>query len=135
MAQELTQSRLLQLAGTILNYTLSGSDESLKDFRAHFGMAPGSVINLWFRIDQAMRIPVGAKPIHLLWALLHLKVYGSQTVMARMCKTNRKTFRKWVKKMVRAIHSIASRIVSRCCCAVVVLLMLSNVVVPSIHLL
>ena len=113
MLQRLTPSVILQLAGTILNCQLSGSHESIKEFHAHFGMAPKSVVSLWFQSQQAGQLPWNARPIHLLWALLHLWMYGTETTMSRMCKTNQRTFRDWVKKMVKAISGLVPMKVSR----------------------
>jgi len=58
-----------------------------------------------------------AKPIHLLWALMFLKVYGTERVSRTIVgssttPTREKTMRKWVRLFVRAISFLESEVVS-----------------------
>jgi len=70
-------------------------------------MAPSSVAVLWHRID----LPSKAKPKHLLWALMHLKCYGTEFTMSSLLRIRRKTYRKWIGVMVDAIDAIAPDVV------------------------
>jgi len=91
-----------------MNHDLTGSAECEREFRAHFGLAPSSVLSLWNNLclpnPRVPVLPRNAQLKHLLWALLHMKVYGSEATLSRMCKTNRKTFRLWVRAMMDAIY-------------------------------
>ena len=103
---------LRQVAGTILNHQLSWSDESAKEFRANFGLSERSVLSLWNQLvdrNPNKLLPAKAKLKHLLWALLYLKVYATETVLSQMAKTTRKTFRIWVAKILDAIFGLVPR--------------------------
>ena len=44
-----------------------------------------------------------AKPCHLLWALLFLKVYAVEDVLAGMCECDEETFRKYADRILSMI--------------------------------
>jgi len=50
--------------------------------------------------------------LHLLWALLFLKVYGKETTNAALCKCSDRTFRKHVWKMIYDLSDLESDVVS-----------------------
>jgi hypothetical protein len=111
MADLMTETRIMALGGAIMNHRMTNpqrqqrqpSNESIMLFTAHFGMPPEGVVLLSNDMVRYRTLPQGAKPKHLLWALLHMKVYGKEADLAGKANTTRKTFRGWVRKMVRAI--------------------------------
>ena len=62
-------------------------------FGACFGMSPNLCVHVWDEIEDAL--PSAVMISHLLWALLFLKVYGTEDTMAVMVQTTWKTYRKW----------------------------------------
>lgn len=97
------------IAGKQLNF---GSSEDMARFKSLFGVSPIVCLDLWCR---RLNLPAGATPKHLLWALLYLKVYGSEQVLSGMVHATRKTFRKWVRVMVATIAAAAPNVVSCWC--------------------
>lgn len=64
-----------------------------RDFRALFGVGANLCSVVWNLCD----FPDGTKPKHLLWALLFLKVYASESALISIAGgPTRKAFRKWV---------------------------------------
>jgi len=106
--QRISVVYLRQLAGWIINHNLTSSAESEMEFRAHFGLSTSSVFLLWNQLVDAprSRVPANTKLKHLLWTLLYLKVYPTEFVLCRMVKTNRKTLRTWIGKMLDAIFGL-----------------------------
>jgi hypothetical protein len=86
------------LAKTITN------TKSKRSFKARFGTSPEVCSEVWERLQPHR--PKGALPKHLLRALMFLKLYSSEDVLSDMVGTTRKTFRKWVWLMVKAISKI-----------------------------
>lgn len=73
-------------------------------FRALFGVTPAVASIVWNRLQG--HIPRKASPIHLLWAFLFLKTYGSEHVNCALTKVDEKTFRKWSWIFVRKIADL-----------------------------
>lgn len=70
-------------------------------FRACFGASPGRCTDVWRMINPVDIMPRGVQPHHLLWALLFLKVYATETVLTAMVDSpDEKTFRKWCRLFV-----------------------------------
>ena len=64
-----------------------------KRFRALFGVAPNICALLWDLLSH--RRPISSRPVHLLWPLLFIKVYGSENTHRAIAGVDAKTFRKW----------------------------------------
>ena len=98
------------IGGSIANRRFNpGSFEDMHHFRSLFGISPATCSMLWHRL-QAHR-PARAQPKHLMWALLFLKVYGTEAALSSMTRSTRKTYRKWVRKMLRSISLLAPVVV------------------------
>ena len=86
-------------------------------FRTFFGVSPKVVENIWNRLDPFRTIePIhsGVKPMHLLWALLFMKVYAEESIHAGLVGgVDEKTFRKWVWVFVQEISYLEDEVVSR----------------------
>ena len=84
------------------------NDRKLFPFRSHFGTSPRICAYLW----KSMTLPNGALPEHLLWALLFMKVYATEAVLANMLGVCRNTFRKWIWLVLGAMHALEGKVVS-----------------------
>lgn len=66
-----------------------------QEFRGFFGAPVEVITDLWNRIDPLID-DEAAKPKHLLWALVFIKVYASEAVHCCIVGwPDKKTFRKW----------------------------------------
>ena len=61
---------------------------------------------LWAYLTEHLANLHGARPVHLLWALLFLKLYQCEEANAAMCSCSVRTFRKWVWIVVNALASL-----------------------------
>ncbi len=83
-------------------------------FRSHFGTSPGVCSILWDHIQPTLALDLQATFSHLLWALMFLKVYSSESVLAGKCNAvDEKTYREKVRPIVEAIAKIKPKIVSK----------------------
>ena len=90
-----------------------GNDKlRLKPFRSHFGTSPRICQVLWRKISG--RLANGARPEHLLWALLFMKVYATEVVLLNLLRVCRNTFRDWVWEILGALHALEGKMVSFC---------------------
>ena len=82
-------------------------------FRACFGAPREVVANIWNRIDDAPGgIESGAEPKHLLWALVHLKVYSTEEIHCAIVGwPSTKTFSKWAWYFVKKIAELKDDII------------------------
>ncbi len=99
-----------QLAG----YSRSTSERIRRErFNSCFGVNPIIVSVVWsMLIDNELCSPSSPKPVHLLWALLFLKLYDSTPKLAALAGCDEKTFRKWSWFYVGAIASLDRLVVS-----------------------
>ena len=83
-------------------------DLSLADyprrFRALFGASPAVCSVVWSLASRSL--PPKARPIHLLWALLFLKVYATEHANASLAGVDEKTFRKWAWALLESISNL-----------------------------
>ena len=86
------------------------SDIAKRDFLSLFGITPTTCVDLWRR----MMIPADSTvtPRHVLWGLLFLKVYASETVLCAIAKTTKKTFRYWIWMVIPRIAGLYPYLVS-----------------------
>jgi len=90
--------------------------EMRRDFSSLFGTKVEVVFIVWQKLTSTGNMPHGGKPKHLLWALLFLKTYATETIMLRIIGSgggvqNRTTLRKWVWLFVHAIESLKPLVV------------------------
>lgn len=83
----------------------------LHHFKAHFGTTPSNASLLWSKI-QSQSLAPRASPIHLLWSLLWLKVYATETVLASYLGVDERSFRDRTKEMVKTIAKLKPLYVS-----------------------
>ena len=73
-------------------------------FRAMFGVS--ALVCSVIRNRLLRKIPDGASPVRLLWALMFLKVYRSEATNWTISKADEKTFRKWSWRFVELISNL-----------------------------
>lgn len=82
-----------------------------------FVASPEVCSRLWDLCDPYNTMPNAVKPVHLLWALLFMKQYQTETLnstlVAETKAKDEKTFRKWSWLFLREISYIESRVVSK----------------------
>lgn len=90
----ISTSRFADLGGEMARNSpgLSFKTEQRR-FRALFGVSAELCADVWSR--TAASRPPKSRPVHLLWALLFLKVYGSEQTHRTITGVDEKTFRKW----------------------------------------
>ena len=84
------------------------SDEVYSSF---FGLTPETTCTAWDVISTPTVHP-RLLPKHLLWALLFLKQYGNERILASIAKTTPKTYRKWIWIVLEGLCSRYSKVVS-----------------------
>ena len=101
----------LDYCGRSLNQQLN--EVNKRRFVAHFGTTPGICAYLWkaisFHLNEKDPSP---RYFHLLWALLFLKLYETESVLAGIVGgVDEKTLRKWVWFMLEKIDGLKPRII------------------------
>jgi hypothetical protein len=82
-------------------------------FRELFGCGPLVALALWTLLSENDLIPSKGIVRHMLWGLLFLKTYATETLLCQMSGVkDKKTFRKWSWKFVEAIAMLEPIIVS-----------------------
>jgi len=76
----------------VTHSTMSG----MRKFRALFGCTPKICEYIWDYLEIALLHPPGAKPFHMLCALLFLKQYCIEELNSIITHLDPKTYRKWV---------------------------------------
>jgi DDE superfamily endonuclease len=80
-------------------------------FRSFFGASIDVVVNVWNRLEST--IDSAAKPKHLLWSLVFLKIYGTEDVHCRITGwPDPKTFRKWTWYFLEQISALKDNVIN-----------------------
>jgi hypothetical protein len=85
---------------------------SLRQFRSLFGTTPTVCAIMWAMLRNRNRLPIRSKLVHLLCALLFLKVYDTEEVHAALTGFTEKTFRKWSWMFIELISELEDDVVS-----------------------
>jgi hypothetical protein len=77
-------------------------------FRAMFGAGPNICAIVWgMIIANNASLEDGAKPVHMLWAFMFLKLYCAESVLAALAGgVHEQTFRKWTWYFVEKISDL-----------------------------
>jgi hypothetical protein len=99
---------VLYLVHQITGWPLSLSHKTRKRRMASFfGVSQKVVRGVWNRLESKGRIPRGFAPKHLLWTLMFLKQYSTQTVLAALCGVrSEKTWEHWVWTGVHLLENL-----------------------------
>ena len=99
--------RFMKLGWNIISKSHGGSNWVCKRrYRAHFGTDWENVYDIWGLILQLDNLSTSLEEKHLLWALLHCKLYATEEVIASLVDVYEKTFRKWsytVRKLLTIV--------------------------------
>jgi hypothetical protein len=90
---------------------------SLRLFRSLFGTSPDICAKLWTMLSPQTnkKIDYLARPKHLLWGLMLLKIYATEPVLSSLAGgCDVQTFRKWAWQFVRAIAQLEDEVVRNC---------------------
>ena len=96
-------------------YDAALNKSNMRAFRARFGVSPGVCSVVWDLIVRNSRGASGGSSqnfVLLLWALLFLKTYATEAVLASMTNVDAKTFRNQVWPMIELIASLKPHVVS-----------------------
>jgi hypothetical protein len=107
----LTANHFLCIADGILTRASrdDGRFSNRRDFWALFGISATICSFVW----NLCHFPRGTKPKHHLWALLFLKVYGTESALISIVGgPTQKTFKKWVWTVIAEIATKVPSVVS-----------------------
>lgn len=100
----------------IMNRSLDGSQDVFEErWISHFGVEAEVCAEAWGRLDMDLAGPndEAAKPYHLLWALLLLKTYNTESVLTGMCGgVDEDTIRKWAWDFIEKVSYLEPEVVS-----------------------
>lgn len=108
-----------ELGAAIMKRSPEGRSELLfkRRWNAHFGVDVPVVVDAWARLKILAGDP--DKPEHLLWALMFLKLYGSEEEMAGLCGPEKaideQTYRKWTKIFIQRLECLWDEVVGFVC--------------------
>ena len=108
-------THILQVGQEIMGQSSSTPGSMTEDcrFRAVFGCGPLVALVLSGIVLTEPMVISGATVVHMLWALMFLKVCSNKTAMSTMSGVDEKTFRKWPWVLIEAISDLESSVV--CC--------------------
>jgi hypothetical protein len=82
-------------------------------FRSTFGTTGAICSLIWNLLQPETTMPQGSSPYHLLWALMLLKLYSTESILCTMAGgVDEKTFRKWAWMFVDEISHLEPSLVS-----------------------
>ncbi|KAL9183038.1 hypothetical protein ACHAXT_004825 [Thalassiosira profunda] len=84
---------------------------SIRRYKAHFGIVPGVCADIWAMINPREEISPYAKPVHLLWGLMLMKVYSTEEVLSGIAGVTEKTYRKWAWTFIRATSDLSYSVI------------------------
>ena len=88
----------------------SNPSQSHQKYVAHFGVDSLVTAKIWDMTKPSL--PTKVKPKHLLWALMFMKVYNSELVLASWAGVTPKTYRKYCWMIIEAIAKQVRNVVS-----------------------
>jgi hypothetical protein len=123
--QSATASEFEQLGMAIMNRGNDGGSSQTRDrrFRSHFGATPEICAHVWDLLDPTT-LPRDAEKKHLLWALMFLMLYKTESVHCSLAGgVDEKTFRSWAFLFVYEVSLLEGTVVSN----LVVLFVVSSI--------
>lgn len=98
------ESAFVAAAQNILRRGLYGSRRGVQSYVNMFGVSPTVTAVVWVHIRDSL--PEETMPKHLLWALMLLKVYGTEAVHEALSGVCRTTFRNWAWTLIKSIADV-----------------------------
>ena len=80
-------------------------------FRASYGVSPEVCTQVWQMIYHSL--PMLLTFDHLLWALLFMKIYATESVLAGSVGVDEKTYRLHVWTVIKSISNLKGNVVSQ----------------------
>ena len=80
-------------------------------YQSYFGILPKVCRFIWILLRRNELIPEHGLPIHLLWALMFMKLYLPEKVLASIAGCTVKTYTKWTWKFIRRIAFLKTIVV------------------------
>ena len=102
-------------ASSFLKLGLSFSEAARSDrshatqnqrFKALCGVHPTVSAIVWGELKRSMLVEDACKPKHLLWVLIFLKTYSTESSLAVAIGADEKTLRKWIFIIIYAISDL-----------------------------
>jgi hypothetical protein len=102
------------LGAAIMSRHAAGSAAAFNArWMSFFGVEPEVCEEVWRYLDADEPEDQSAEPVHLLWALLLVKTYGTEAVLAGICGGGHKeTFSKWAWHFLEKISYLEPEVVS-----------------------
>lgn len=92
----------------------TATETDIQRFRSVFGTSPQICSYLWDMCSYHTDLPKDSHPKHLLWSLMFLKLYRSESAHTSIAGgVDEKTFRKWSWILVSAISFLVPYVVSK----------------------
>jgi hypothetical protein len=111
----ITPAAIKNIATDIVGFSNGKKKTTLnRKFRRFFGLSPRVTARVWNTLIVQEKVPEGGRVVHLLWTLCFLKLYDSETVLSTIFGVCEKTYRKWVWKFLKRIHTIKLVSLNRC---------------------
>ena len=105
MKNEIRYAELFAEEGAyIMKREYSSSVRWKSCFVAHFGVSPRVCAILWMKTRHS--VPESSIPKHMLFGMLLLKVYCTESVLASLCNVSENTFRKWAWIHIKALATM-----------------------------
>jgi hypothetical protein len=81
-------------------------------FGSLFGVTPDQCSELWTLLSSETTMDSYAKPKHLLWALMLMKIYATEAVLSVSAGCDKNTFRKWTWTFIEEMSNLSKSVVS-----------------------
>ena len=80
-------------------------------FLALFGVTPHVCSMIWNYLIKFLLLPKSAYPYHLLYSLMWMKTYKTESVLSSIARVGEKTFRNWCWDFIYAISLLEEYVV------------------------
>jgi len=111
ISPNLTGARFVLDASELVAFPIgSGILGDERSFRSLFGNSPDGCADTWKL--SCPHLKDGTKPVHLLWALLVIRVHATEDVLCGMAGVTRKTFSKSTWQTIHSMRRACPKIVS-----------------------
>ena len=78
-----------------------------REFRKVFGVGSITAITAWNLFELNHNTPTGGLVMHMLWAMMFMKVYSKEVTMSKMARLKcGKTFRKWIWPFISGLGEL-----------------------------
>jgi hypothetical protein len=74
----------------------SSNETFIRKFRSLFGCSPLVCSTMYNKLVEQNLVTEKDRVLHLMWALVFLKLYSSENALCTLLKCSEKTLRKWV---------------------------------------